>query len=82
MCEDTLEGRITGELYDRKAKELRGQAAGLIRKANEVRTATPAPVQEAIDLMDLTSRTGGEDQGRSEITRSRAGCLIFAIAGT
>jgi hypothetical protein len=43
MYEDKLEGRITGEFYDRKAKELQAQASELLRKVNEVRAATPTP---------------------------------------
>jgi hypothetical protein len=54
--EDRLEGRITPEMYDRKARELREQALELSRRINEVQASAPAPVQDAIDLMDLTSR--------------------------
>ena len=56
MYEDCLEGRITPEMYDRKASDLRGQSAVLSRRVDEIRAAAPAPVQDAIDLMDLTSR--------------------------
>jgi site-specific DNA recombinase len=56
MYEDRLEGRITPEMYDRKASELRGQSLSLSRRIEEIRAAAPAPVQDAIDLMDLTSR--------------------------
>lgn len=57
LYEDRLEGRITTEWYDRKAKELHMQAAELARKITDIRAAAPAPVEDAIDLMDLTSRT-------------------------
>jgi len=56
MYEDRLEGRISLEMYDRKSKELRGQALELSRRINEIQASAPAPVQAAIDLMDLTSR--------------------------
>jgi hypothetical protein len=56
MYEDRLEGRISPEMYDRKARELREQALELSRRINEVQASAPAPVQDAIDLMDLTSR--------------------------
>jgi site-specific DNA recombinase len=56
MYEDRLEGRITPEMYDRKASDLRGQSLSLSRRIDEIRAAAPAPVQDAIDLMDLTSR--------------------------
>jgi site-specific DNA recombinase len=56
MYEDKLEGRISAEFYDRKAKDLQAQASELLRKVNQIRVATPAPVNDAINLMDLTSR--------------------------
>jgi hypothetical protein len=56
LYDDRLDGRISPEMYDRKAEELRAQAADLLRKLNQVRSSTPAPVQAAIDVMDLTSR--------------------------
>jgi hypothetical protein len=56
MYEDKLEGRIAPDFFDRKAADLRKQDAELLRKANEIRAAKPAPVEEALNLMDLTSR--------------------------
>ena len=56
MYEDRLDGRITPEMYDRKTSELRSQAAELASRVSAVRAAAPAPVEEAIDVMDLTSR--------------------------
>jgi hypothetical protein len=56
MYEDRLERRITPEMYDRKAGELRGQSLTLSRRIDEIRAAAPAPVGDAINLMDLTSR--------------------------
>ena len=51
-----LEGRISSEMYDRKALEFRNQATALERRIEEIGTGAPAPVQSAIDLMTLTSR--------------------------
>jgi len=56
MYEDRLEGRISPEMYDRKAKELRAQGLELLGRMNDIHANAPAPVQGAIDLMDLTSR--------------------------
>jgi hypothetical protein len=56
MYEDKLEDRIAPDFFDRKAAELRKQDAELVRKANEIRVAEPAPVEEALNLMDVTSR--------------------------
>jgi site-specific DNA recombinase len=56
MYEDRLEGRITLDMYDRKALELRAQLLELTRGTNEIQASASAPVQDAIDLMALTSR--------------------------
>jgi site-specific DNA recombinase len=56
IYEDRLEGRISKELYDRKAHDLRTQSLDLLSRMNEMRISAPASVQDAIDLMDLTSR--------------------------
>ena len=56
MYEDRLEGRISKDVYDRKSHDLRTQSLELLGRMNEMRASAPAPVQDAIDLMDLTSR--------------------------
>ncbi len=56
LYDDRLEGRISTEMYDRKALECRNQGTALERRIEEIRAGTPAPVQGAIDLMELTSR--------------------------
>lgn len=56
IYEDRLEGRISLEMYDRKAKEFRMQGLELLRRMNDIRAMDPAPVQGAIDLMGITSR--------------------------
>jgi site-specific DNA recombinase len=56
MYEDKLEGRITVDMYDRKAGECRSRSLELLRRINEIHVSEPAPIQECIDLMDLTSR--------------------------
>jgi site-specific DNA recombinase len=56
LYDDRLEGRIGPEIYDRKALECRNQATTLERRVEEIRASAPAPVQGAIDLMELTSR--------------------------
>ena len=45
IYEDRLEGRITKELYDRKAGDLRAQRFELLGRMNEMRASAPAPVQ-------------------------------------
>ena len=57
IYEDRLEGRISKDLYDRKSQELRTQSLELLGRINEMRASAPAPVEDAINLMDLTSRS-------------------------
>jgi hypothetical protein len=49
-------GGIAPEFFGRKAADLRKQNADLICRANEIRAAEPAPVEDSLNLMDLTSR--------------------------
>jgi DNA invertase Pin-like site-specific DNA recombinase len=55
LYDDRLEGRISPEMYDRKALECRNHATSLERRIEGIRASAPAPVQGAIDLMELTS---------------------------
>jgi hypothetical protein len=56
LYDDRLEGRISPEMYDRKALECEKQATAVARRIEEIRASTQAPAQSAIDLMGLTSR--------------------------
>jgi hypothetical protein len=56
MYEDRLEGRISPEMYDQKAKELRAQGLELLRRMNDIQATAPVAVQGAIDLIGITSR--------------------------
>ncbi len=56
MYEDRLEGRISPEMYDRKAKELRAQAGELSRRMTDLHATAPAPVQGAINFLGVASR--------------------------
>ena len=56
LNDDRLEGRISPEMYDRKALECRKQVTALERRIDDIRARAPAPVQGAIDLMELASR--------------------------
>ncbi|MGB6944390.1 MAG: zinc ribbon domain-containing protein [Bryobacteraceae bacterium] len=57
LYDDRLEGRISPEMYDRKALGCQNQATALGRRIDEIRAGTPAPARSAIDMMALTSRT-------------------------
>ena len=54
LYEDRLEGRISPDTYDRKSADIRIQSKSLTGRLEEIRAA--APVKEAINLLNLTSR--------------------------
>jgi hypothetical protein len=56
MYMDKLDGHITQEFFDRQAANLRKEQDGLQRKIQEIQKATPVPVDQAIDMLRLTSR--------------------------
>jgi site-specific DNA recombinase len=53
---DRLDGRISPTVYDAKAGEIRAQQQTLLRKIEQIRSTAPAPVEAALDLMQLTGR--------------------------
>jgi hypothetical protein len=57
MYLDKLEGRISATFFNEKAAKWRAQQQQLLRKIDELRSATAAPLEAAIDLMALTSRS-------------------------
>jgi DNA invertase Pin-like site-specific DNA recombinase len=56
MYWDKLDGRITQEFFDKQAVTLRREQDGLLRKIQDIEKATPAPIEQAIDMLRLTSR--------------------------
>jgi hypothetical protein len=56
MYMDKLDGRITQEFFDKQAAMLRREQDDLLRKIQDIQKATPAPIDEAIDMLRLTSR--------------------------
>jgi DNA invertase Pin-like site-specific DNA recombinase len=56
MYLDKLEGRITGEFFDQRSAEWRREQDGLLGKIQEIRKAAPAPIEQVIDAMRLTSQ--------------------------
>jgi site-specific DNA recombinase len=56
MYIDKLDRHITQEFFDRQAANLRKEQDGLLRKIQEIQKATPVPVDQAIDMLRLTSR--------------------------
>ena len=80
MYEDKLEGRISAEFFDRKAAELKVQETELLRQVNDIRAAEPAPVQHALNLMDLTSRTAALFKDQPVHERQRFLRLVLKTA--
>ena len=64
MYMDKLDGRITQDFFDKQAAMWHKEQDGLLRKIQDIRKATPAPVDQAIDMLRLTSRASGAYSGR------------------
>ena len=56
MYMDKLDGRITQEFFDKQAAVWRREQNGLLRKIEDIQKAAPVPVDQAIDMLRLTSR--------------------------
>ena len=56
MYMDKLDGRITQDFFDKQAAMLRREQDSLLRKIQDTQKAAPAPVDQAIDMLRLTSR--------------------------
>jgi site-specific DNA recombinase len=56
MYMDKLDGRITQEFFDKQAGIWRKEQDSVLRKIQDIQKATPAPVDQAIDMLSLTSR--------------------------
>ena len=56
MYLDKLDGRITQEFFDKQSAAWRSEQDGLQSKIQDVQKATPAPVDQAVDMLRLTSR--------------------------
>jgi DNA invertase Pin-like site-specific DNA recombinase len=58
MYLDKLDGRITQDFFDKQAATFRRKQDGLMCELQEMQNATPAPIDEAIDMLRLTSQAG------------------------
>lgn len=56
MYLDKLDGRITQEFFDRQAAECRAKQDTIQRKIRDIEKAAPAPIDQAVDMLRLTSR--------------------------
>ena len=56
MYLDKLDGRITQEFFDRNSATWRGEQEVLLGKIRNIQTAAKAPIDQAVDMLRLTSR--------------------------
>lgn len=56
MYIDKLDGRITAGFYDAHAADWKREQEALQRKIQDIQRAAPAPVDQAIDMLRLTSQ--------------------------
>lgn len=56
MYMDKLDGRITAEFYDERAADWKREQGALQRKIRDIQRAAPAPVDQAVDMLPLTSQ--------------------------
>jgi len=56
MYLDKLEGRIGQEFFEKHAGEWRREQEGLLRKMQEIQNSAPAPIDQAVDTLRLTSQ--------------------------
>jgi DNA invertase Pin-like site-specific DNA recombinase len=56
MYMDKLDGRITQDFFDKQAAMLRREQDGVLHKIQDIQKAAAARVDEAIDMLRLTSR--------------------------
>jgi site-specific DNA recombinase len=57
MYLDKIDGRITQEFFDKQSATWRREQDGLLLKIQEIQNATPAPIDQAVDMLKLTSQT-------------------------
>jgi hypothetical protein len=57
MYLDKLDGRITQEFFDKQSAMWRREQDALLLKIQDIQQATLAPIEEAVDMLRLTSRT-------------------------
>jgi len=79
MYLDKLDGRITQEFFDEQSATCRSEQDGLQRKIQDVQKATPAPVDQAVDMLRLTSRSS--ELFLQQPAAERAGCSGWLSKG-
>jgi site-specific DNA recombinase len=76
MYMDKLDGRISQDLFDRNAAGWRHAQATILGKIRDIQLAAPAPVEQAIDMLRLTSQAAELFLQQSAIEQRR---LLLAV---
>lgn len=77
---DKLDGRITQEFFDKQAAAWRREQDGLLRRIQDIEKAAPAPVDQAIDMLRLTSRASELFRQQSALEQRRLLQTVVAKA--
>ena len=56
MYVDKIEGRISEEFFDKQASAWRNEQDAILRQIQQIQSTAPAPVEQAIDIMQLRAR--------------------------
>ncbi len=56
MYLDKLDGRVNQEFFDKYSATWRGEQDGLQPKIQDIQKAAPAPIDQAVDMLRLTSQ--------------------------
>ncbi len=62
---DRLDGRISPAVYDAKASEIREQQQTALRRIEQIQSSAPAPVEDALSLMELASKAAALFRGQN-----------------
>jgi site-specific DNA recombinase len=71
MYTDKLDGRITSEFFDENAADWRREQQALLQKIQDTRNAGPVPLDDAIDMLTLTSRAAESFLGQPPAEQRR-----------
>jgi site-specific DNA recombinase len=58
MYLDKLDGRINQDFFDKHSAAWRREQEGLLRKIRDIQKAAPAPIDQVVDTLRLTSQAG------------------------
>jgi hypothetical protein len=71
MYTNKLDGRINQDLFDRNSAIWRREQQALLRKIQSIQTAAPVPIDQAVDMVRLTSRASELFRGQPAAEQRR-----------